>query len=300
MSKVTKLVHQENERRRKMIDNTGKNLNGVFIGHKQEKDVTDEEEVKKVILDKFKQFWVDKRDEYEEKDEVDITLGEKSMLNICINYFTSLPANKQSVSDNDIQKAADIDIAEMSFNEHFEKQVPAFDNNCKADDDFVKLYDEPVKDISIIKGEAERSEEYILVDNGSPMGQKITKAEYDAQFKKLAKDIIGFDVLKYHGDIAAKKTIVALKEKFPVKEKSYCSNCGKTLYDCDNSCWYEDKEPAKPIKFSQTPEEYFESRNGGKSAEKMMEDDEMITPTYAVTLISEYILDCGLFEEPLK
>ena len=69
------------------------------------------------------------------------------------------------------EQEPNIDIAEMSFNEHFEKQVPAFDNNCKADDDFVKLYNEP------------------------------------------AKDIIGFDILKYHGDIAAKKTIAALKER---------------------------------------------------------------------------------------
>ena len=45
-----------------------------------------------------------------------------------------------------IEQEPNIDIAEMSFNEHFEKQVPAFDNNCKADDDFVKAHEQPAND----------------------------------------------------------------------------------------------------------------------------------------------------------
>jgi len=55
---------------------------------------------------------------------------------------------------------------------------------------------------------------------------------------------------------------------------------------------------SKEVRYSQTPLKYFESRNGGKSAESMMNDGEMITPIYAVQLISEYVLDCGLFVEP--
>lgn len=59
-----------------------------------------------------------------------------------------------------------------------------------------------------------------------------------------------------------------------------------------------EKAESEKVKYSQTPLKYFESRNGGKSAESMMNDGEMITPIYAVQLISEYILDCGLFVEP--
>ena len=40
MSKVTRLVNKEREKRRKMTEKTGKNLNGVFVGHREMKKYT--------------------------------------------------------------------------------------------------------------------------------------------------------------------------------------------------------------------------------------------------------------------
>ena len=40
---------------------------------------------------------------------------------------------------------------------------------------------------------------------------------------------------------------------------------------------------------TETPEEFFESRNGGKSVDKATTDEEYITPLYAVALIKEYV-----------
>ena len=69
----------------------------------------------------------------------------------CVWCIRSSDRNKNDVSCKDnwesIKQEPNIDIAEMSFNEHFEKQVPAFDNNCKADDDFVKAHEQPANDV---------------------------------------------------------------------------------------------------------------------------------------------------------